>query len=157
MHYSHRKSMPDESYIHNQEGERSRSRLLRTTTGERGSSLDTEGVWLRLGESSVSWATSFFFSPSPVLGGEDTSNGGRFSSLEGLFYGEMHDNDPGGSFVFSTPARHFLETDLNFSKMNSLIRWLNSAWWFKSLHLSSPVYKSDSNSLPSAWVTWGSR
>lgn len=62
-----------------------RSCLLRTTTGERGSSLDTDGVWLRLGESSVSWATSFLLSPSPVLGGDDTSNGGLSSSLEGLF------------------------------------------------------------------------
>lgn len=70
--------------------------------GERGSSLDTDGVWLRLGESSVSWGTSFFFSPLPVPGGDDTSNGGLFSSLEGLFYVEMHENDPGGLQVKNT-------------------------------------------------------
>lgn len=61
--------------------------LHRTTTGERGSSLDTEGVWLRLGESRVSWVTSFFFSPSPVLGGDETSNDAFFSSPDGLLYG----------------------------------------------------------------------
>lgn len=54
--------------------------LLRTT-GERGSSLDTDGVWLRLAESKVSWVTSFFFSPSGEAGGTHNS-GGEFTSLD---------------------------------------------------------------------------
>lgn len=41
---------------------------LRRITGDRGSSLDIDGVWLRLGDSSVSWVTNFFFLPSSVFG-----------------------------------------------------------------------------------------
>lgn len=51
------------------------SKHLRRTIGDRGSSLDTEGVWLRLPESRVSWATSFFLSPSAELGAMDKSGG----------------------------------------------------------------------------------
>lgn len=51
------------------------AQFLHRTTGDRVSSLDTDGVWLRLEESRVSWGTSFLLSSSPVLGGEETSGG----------------------------------------------------------------------------------
>lgn len=63
------------------------TQYLHRTTGERGSSLDTEGVWLRLGESRVSWVTSFFLSASPVLGGDNNSDDVFFSLPDGLLYG----------------------------------------------------------------------
>lgn len=121
--------------------------LLRTTTGERGSSLDTDGVWLRLGESSVSWATSFLFSPSYVPWGEDTSNSGLFSSLEGLFYVERHRKSPR-----KLQLKKYILVGLNI-KVNEINCGM-AVWWFIFLYLPSSVHNESS---PSAWVKWGNR